>query len=355
VKLDNHIHTLLYQHDCVIVPDFGGFVANYAPATIHPVHHTFSPPSKKISFNKNLRNNDGLLANYVSTTEHLDYNNANHAIVDFVHECKSQLASNKKCEISQVGLLSLDVEGNIQFQAEESVNHLMSSIGLVSFISPAIKRESLEKRIEKKIKDREPIPLGKKKSRRGRYVALAIALPVMFALVWIPLKTEMLKHINYSALNPFAEKIKPEYIEHKASALVLSENDFTEPALVSDDDTSAYQRLALLNDPKAAIIVRLKEQVLAEKAAADKTSVVSVKKVNGKLRFHVVGGCFQVMDNAEKFISILKNKNISASVIGKTPAGLNIVSCGDFATREEALSELAKIRESNTEAWLLKL
>ena len=57
-KIDKHINELLYNHDCVIVPEFGGFVTNYASAKIHPVQHTFTPPSKNIVFNKNLKNND---------------------------------------------------------------------------------------------------------------------------------------------------------------------------------------------------------------------------------------------------------------------------------------------------------
>ena len=33
IELSRHIETLLLENDCVIVPDFGGFVAHYNPAT----------------------------------------------------------------------------------------------------------------------------------------------------------------------------------------------------------------------------------------------------------------------------------------------------------------------------------
>ncbi|NLA48282.1 MAG: hypothetical protein GX876_02335, partial [Bacteroidales bacterium] len=62
MDITSFIRELLFSHDCVIVPGFGGFVGNYAPARIDRATSTFYPPSKQISFNRNLRNNDGLLA-----------------------------------------------------------------------------------------------------------------------------------------------------------------------------------------------------------------------------------------------------------------------------------------------------
>ena len=66
IKIDVYISDLLYSYDCVVIPDFGGFVANYASAKVQAVQHKITPPSKKISFNKNLRTNDGLLNNYIA-------------------------------------------------------------------------------------------------------------------------------------------------------------------------------------------------------------------------------------------------------------------------------------------------
>ena len=37
LRLDSHISYLLHEHDCVILPAFGGFVANYHSAKIDPI------------------------------------------------------------------------------------------------------------------------------------------------------------------------------------------------------------------------------------------------------------------------------------------------------------------------------
>ena len=54
MKIEEYISDLLFEHDCVIVPDFGGFVCNYGPAAIDPAKHLFEPPAKRILFNKGL-------------------------------------------------------------------------------------------------------------------------------------------------------------------------------------------------------------------------------------------------------------------------------------------------------------
>jgi hypothetical protein len=115
-KIEKHISTLLYEHDCVIVPNLGGFVANYAAAKIHPTQHTFMPPSKHLVFNKNLKNNDGLLANHIATQEKTNYPEALKYIDHFVSDINSELKRGSKVKIDDVGTLFLDVERNIQFE-----------------------------------------------------------------------------------------------------------------------------------------------------------------------------------------------------------------------------------------------
>jgi len=73
MQLSGYISELLYENDCVIIPGFGGFVGNYSSAKIHPVNHTFYPPSKNILFNSKLTSDDGLLLHSVSIGENISY------------------------------------------------------------------------------------------------------------------------------------------------------------------------------------------------------------------------------------------------------------------------------------------
>ena len=66
ISIEQLIGDLLIQHNCVIVPSFGGFVAQKISAKIDFKSGKILPPSKSLLFNRQLINNDGLLANVIS-------------------------------------------------------------------------------------------------------------------------------------------------------------------------------------------------------------------------------------------------------------------------------------------------
>ena len=330
MNVEKHIGELLYDHNCVIVPDLGGFVANYAPAKIHPTQHTFSPPTKNIVFNINLKNNDGLLANQIAAFEKKSYSEALKYIDYFVKEINLQLKKGAKDKIDEVGTLFLDVEKNIQFEPAQT-NFLLDAFGLSSFHSPAIKRDAIAKRIiEKEFKDRDPIPVEKKKRKVGRYVAIAVALPLLFAMVWIPLKTDLLKNVNYANLNPFSK-----------NEVKLPEVNVV-PSVINDTVVSKVIVYDTVRVPSVTALV-----------AAD-TTAVAKNDINLDFKFHLVAGCFQIEENAVKFVQTLQSQNLSAAIIGQNNKGLYVVSCGDFATRKDALNELTSLRGVLPNAWLYK-
>ena len=84
MKMETYISDLLYRHNCVIIPGLGGIITNYRSAQIHPVSHILRPPSKSIRFNVNLQEDDGLLANYVSSCESISFASAQNRIKRFV-------------------------------------------------------------------------------------------------------------------------------------------------------------------------------------------------------------------------------------------------------------------------------
>ncbi len=334
-KVEKHISELLYEHDCVIVPELGGFVTNYASAKIHPTQHTFTPPSKNIVFNKNLKNNDGLLANRIVTFENTNYPEALKYINRFVENTNAELKKGAKVKIDEVGVLFLDVERNIQFEPSTH-NYLLQAFGLSSFQSPAIKRDNISKRIEKEFKDRGAIPAEKKKINVKRIVALAIAVPLVFGMIWVPLKTDLLKNTNYSNLNPFAKhEMKVEAPKSKVAV----------PLKEIKKDTVVLPVITETQTPAATLV---------EPVKADSTSVSKNNDVNLDFKYHVVAGCFAIENNAIKFVTSLQQQNIDAAIIGKNNKNLFVVSCGNFATYKEANNGLAGLRKQLPNVWLYK-
>jgi cell division septation protein DedD len=350
VKIDLYISDLLYQYDCVIVPEFGGFVANYAPARIQPIQHKFYPPSKKVSFNKNLKNNDGLLANHIADRRSISYEEANGLIRTFVQQGNKELKAGDKLVIDKVGTLYLDPEGNIQFIATEHNDFLRSSFGLQEFRAMPIVRESREEEIEARIKARMPLLKAEEKKKRKYYWPAAAVLFFVVALAlffnqtydWVDTG-----RLQYAVFNPTATE-KPLY-EVKLLKTPLPEG---EEKISLSAWTEATLAPYTLDEKTTGLYVDDRREEL-KVAEVDNTEVVTENTEINQLQYHVMAGCFSNYENAVKLQGRLRKQGFEAQLLG-TYKNLHAVSFASFADRERALGMLQRVKaEQNQAAWLL--
>ena len=128
-KYVEHIEELLYLHDCVIVPGFGGFICDYTSASINEKTGTIIPPSKQVVFNKHLKQNDGLLINWIARKEQIDYEKAQRRLALFCEEIKVRLNQKQKVDFGIIGTFSVDRRFNILFESKKH-NFLPDVIGM---------------------------------------------------------------------------------------------------------------------------------------------------------------------------------------------------------------------------------
>ena len=93
-----HIEYLITRHDCVVVPGWGAFIANYDASSYDAEVGVMSRPRRSIGFNASVSHNDGLLAQSIVRRESIDYNEAMKFIADSVTTFRQQLAMD--CEVS---------------------------------------------------------------------------------------------------------------------------------------------------------------------------------------------------------------------------------------------------------------
>ena len=128
-KYVEHIEELLYLHDCVIVPGFGGFICDYTSASINEKTGIIVPPSKKVVFNKYLKQNDGLLIDWIARKEQVDYEKAQRRLALFCEEVKVRLNQKQKVDFGTIGTFSVDRRFNILFESKNH-NFLPDVIGM---------------------------------------------------------------------------------------------------------------------------------------------------------------------------------------------------------------------------------
>ena len=115
-KYIGYISDLLFLHDCVIIPDFGGFICNHRSASINEKTGVICPPAKDIAFNKNLTHNDGLLANWIAIQENIPYEKASRQIMLFSEDLKVRLNQGQRIDFEGIGTFYTDKRFNIIFE-----------------------------------------------------------------------------------------------------------------------------------------------------------------------------------------------------------------------------------------------
>ena len=105
IELHRHIEILLLDNDCVIIPEFGGFMAHHVEARYDDGDHTFLPPSRTLGFNRQLRLNDSLLAQSYVEAYDLSYPEALTRIGNEVEEMRQHLHNEGFYELNDLGVL----------------------------------------------------------------------------------------------------------------------------------------------------------------------------------------------------------------------------------------------------------
>ena len=128
----NSVKELLHKHDCVIMPNFGGFVCNPENARIDQVSHIITPPARRVMFNQNLKTNDGLLVQFVAQNFGITYSEALRVIDDVITDFKNKLEQTKQIDIDTFGTFRLNAEANYVFLPNKHNTYLHASFGLLS-------------------------------------------------------------------------------------------------------------------------------------------------------------------------------------------------------------------------------
>ncbi len=306
MKLAEYISDLLYRYECVIVPDFGGFVTNTKSAKVSSYSHTFYPPHKKLTFNNHLKNNDGLLANYISSVDKMPFKCAMNFIKFEVKQWKEELL-NTDLVLDKIGKLSLKDE-IILFEPQTEINYLTESFGLSNVVSSEVKREVYKKQVEQ-IEKKAPI-----------------------------LITEQAKK-------------SPDYLKYAAIFLLgLSVLGFGGNELYKNYKNN--QQLAADKEIKKRTDAKIQEATFI---VSDELPSVLLNVSRTAYPYHVIAGAFRFPENADNKVKQLKSQGFkNARILGVNQWGLTQVSFDSYDSRSEALQNLSTVRVSmDKDAWLL--
>ena len=293
-SVEDHIKELLFRHDCVIIPNFGGLVSNPVSSKINTVSGTIFPPSKLIVFNKNLSINDGLLINHISKKEKISIDDSKNIVFDFSKKITDSLMSERSMRLNNIGLFTLGSEDNIIFHQDIANNFDLNSFGFESF------------QIQKKTKTKKIIDINQSSTtKKISYKAAAVLIPlILLSLTNILLDTSTNNiNIQKSDLNFFKNS--------KVPKLDVAKNKIEKE----------IEKIETITTPKTK-------------------------------NYHVIAGAFIEKSNAEKLNNSLIESNFNSEIL-LSENGYHRVSYNSFESKENAIIELEKLKRINKSAWIL--
>lgn len=303
--LDKYIEDLLHNHDCVIIPGFGGFIGSYSSARIRKPHDQFFPPSKSILFNTKLHYNDGILANHISSAGDISYNEAMNLIHQETETWKGILDERKRLVIGRIGEMITDSDGLLQFRQNPFMNFLPDSYGLASFVSvPA--------RLEEKVPEISPEIIQRNTPSYLKWAAI-LALPLGFA-AWMSVD-------HFQRAKDFSASYSGIFISPPSRP----------------DKSAKAQKTYVLPVPHRNPVTVVRDEAT----------------IQSDNKYAIIVGAFRFKENAENFVVSLRNNGFSASVYDVSRSGLTRVATGTYPNMEKALEGLASVRAEYPSAWIL--
>ncbi len=350
-SVEQSIRELLFEQECVVLPGFGGFITNYKSAEINYITNILSPPTKAISFNRQLRNDDGILTHAYSSLNNVPYKDAQIAVREWVNKLDEVIKTDKQYTLKGIGTFEWNTENStIQFKSVNTENFLAESYGfqpvcavpIARIFESTLKEQPLEIPINQQLEIEESVQelaLENTKTSSSIWPTLALAACTLGVML-MPLFNVSVPSLNLnqaSLYTVFAENLLPKQsLELHPIATQISAPTFV---------------LSTVAEVKATPL-KVETIIAVEK---EETSIATPVVIENEPTFALVMGAFKDEANATKLLkeSNAKFSDFSFITFKKGPLTYVAISAGN--SNQDAQSTLQKAKSKNIDCWIKKL
>ncbi len=389
-SIPEHIKNLLFEQDCVVVPDFGGFITNFHGAIIHERNGIFLPPRKRIAFNEILQFDDGLLTSYIARKETHSREEALHKIRSFSANLWKELKVRKSFRFENLGVFTLNSEGKLVFEPEHRINFHAESFGMAAVPTRTFAKidRSLEtgrsistglthaspvlEVVTEEVADETPI-IEFPNSRRWLTlpnVAASAGIVLLSLVGWVWLDSS---NSSLSSLNPLSILDIREWFPIKTHPKSVGSVPALNPSVVqksSEVPVKPSLDVHPVSEPapiRSASPAEVKSEEASKPVRSSRTGAFSIFRMPVRTgaekirttagRYYVIAGGFGKEANARKLVHQLKSKGFeNATILYPAKAvGLVKVGVGAMETSEQAFSTAEQVRTAlRSSVWILK-
>ncbi len=369
------LRELLFVQECVIIPGFGGFLTKYKSADIDYLKYTITPPTKSISFNRQLRNDDGLLVNTFSMLNGVSFSEANLFVRKWVNQLEATLKANTTFTLAQIGTFEWDALGStISFVPDVTENYLTESYGFPVIIAKpvfrnthaadntavVVKPESIITEIIEEpilaepflnsecVEDEfSPIAVKPMNTRTLLLACFGVFSLAIMALPFFGFHSDKMNLNEANVLSAFTSVFPSKSVE--IAPLVL--DNIASPELSVVNEVKIVEPVFIVQEEKQEEVVRAVEVVKEEVAIA--TPVVEETATNTK--YVVIMGAFKDRRNAEKLtVTIASESNrLNVKLIPNGKVSYVAILAGN--TETSAAAKLKEAQKINPDCWIKKM
>lgn len=337
-ELAKHIEILLLDNDCVIVPDFGGFMAHHVESVYDEREQLFLPPTRTLGFNPQLKINDSLLVqSYVESLD-VSYPEALQCVESDVCEMTQSLINEGFYELNGIGTLTMGDEGIIDFEPCQAGILTPDLYGLFSFEMPVLQSHAENRPKVSAVIKKEVKPVVEPAADESITAFIDADEECGAKLVDLP--------VLYKAVAAIALFVM----------MLVS--------VPTGDCTYRQQQLGILDAtmlqkvmPHMEIIGEMPSCDVKVEVAEPKTEapVVEQPKV-AEPSYVIVMASRVTRANGEAFAEKLRSKGVKDARLLERANGMKVVS-GAYATEEEAREALRSLRDNPdyVDCWVLNV
>lgn len=351
----------LFYHDYLVLPGFGGFVLRSSPARLLASGGTLAPAAKLVSFNAQLKQNDGVLSAWLQQQLGCSRPEAETHLREFSDYCHGVLQARRRLTLTDIGFFYLDFENNICFEPRADANFLRDSFGLMPVAATPLPEPASEAAPKKETvftsrvlsaADTVPAPTDRPaegpaapKRRYRRFAVPVLSALLLLSLVsLLVLNTRISGQLQAAMFNSDASRrFEPlPYPDLQLSDAAVNANT----AYVAD--ASGHASLTLDNGKTLVV------KVVDVPATPDQVPPQKSMKYSRSKAYEIVLGCFSVLNNARRMQSRLTREQIPAGISPQLHKGMHVVTAGSYASLAEAQEALSKLKAGYPNAWIKK-
>ena len=322
-KITYIIQDLLLEHKYVIIPQLGGFVSKYQSAIINNEKESIIPPSQIISFNQNLKNDDGLLTNAYARKEGISVKLAEIDINLFVKDIFLKLDSGRTVVLKKIGKLKFNQQLNIEFKANIVSNFNAHSYGLVDVSCiPLNMNEIVEK---KKIN-----VFAKNTLKR-----VVIIVPILV------LGMVLSYYINQGNIFQTSSKITASIVP----GIVENNNKSSNLSVADQIDHKVDKKNALAYTEKAE-----KVESNIEKSEIKVPKTIVEKEISTLNKFQLVAGSFKSKANAKRLSKKIEKLNFQPQIV-KNGSQYRVIA-STYSNKEAAKKVRTTLKNKKIKTWI---